>query len=87
MTVGWRQHAACKAENPELFFTSGPAGQDLDALCRRCPSLIPCTFDALRRNDSGFQAGLLVSQRKAIRRWDRQQRGLETGGRPAGVAS
>lgn len=78
----WRQLGLCAAADPEVFFTSGPPGAALEQMCRSCPALIPCTFDALKRNDSGYQAGLQVSQRRAIRRWDREQRRLETAGRP-----
>jgi WhiB family redox-sensing transcriptional regulator len=67
----WRQNGACKTLDPEAFFTSGPPGRALEDLCRACPSLIPCTFDALRRGDSGYQAGLQVGQRHAIRQWNR----------------
>lgn len=71
MTADWRQNGACKTLDPEVFFTSGPPGRALEDLCRACPSLIPCTFDALRRGDSGYQAGLQVGQRHAIRQWNR----------------
>ncbi|WP_144070233.1 WhiB family transcriptional regulator [Nonomuraea indica] len=78
----WRQLGLCATADPEVFFTSGPPGAALENLCRSCPSLIPCTFDALKRSDSGYQAGLKVVDRQAIRRWDRRQRNLETAGRP-----
>lgn len=78
----WRQRGLCASANPEVFFTSGPPGRGLLNMCRRCPSLLPCTFDALSRNDAGYQAGMTAVERQTIRRWDRRQRRVETGGRP-----
>ncbi|MFI7125938.1 WhiB family transcriptional regulator [Nonomuraea sp. NPDC050153] len=69
----WRSRAACKDVDPDLFFQdTGRPSQRLTRICRGCPVLITCTFDALRRNDLGYQAGLSKQERDRVRRWDRQ---------------
>lgn len=71
----WRQQSACKDVDPEVFFPdAGPPPKEVADICRGCSVLIPCTFDVLRRNDFGYQAGLSKSERNRIRRWDRVQR-------------
>ena len=71
----WRHQSACKDVDPELFFPdAGPASQTVARICRGCPVLIVCTFDALRRTDLGYQAGLSKMERDRVRRWDRAQR-------------
>lgn len=72
--TNWRARGACRTWDPEAFFRSGPPSERLKALCRGCPSLIPCTFDALRRNDVGYQAGMSGQDRRDIRKWDQRQR-------------
>lgn len=73
MSVDWRQRGACAKGDPDRFFiVSGPPPKALIAICRACPSLIPCTFDALRRTDGGIQAGMSMTERDRVRRWDRQ---------------
>ena len=79
----WRTGAACRDVDPDMFFQeTGKPSNRLAAICRGCPVLVRCTFDALRRNDPGYQAGMSKAERDRVRRWDRRQRGLETGGRP-----
>lgn len=74
MSLDWRQHASCKTA-PDLFFQeTGRPSQKLSSVCQGCPVLIACTFDALRRNDGGFQAGMSKAERDRIHRWDRSQR-------------
>ncbi|MGW4663229.1 WhiB family transcriptional regulator [Streptosporangium sandarakinum] len=70
----WRHRAACKDLDPELFFTHGRKQPQVREACRVCPSLIPCTFDALRSGGPGYQAGLTGVERERIRAWDRRQR-------------
>lgn len=78
MTADWRQRGACSTGDPDRFFTaSGPPPQALVNLCRACPSLLPCTFDALRRPGGGVQAGMTVPERDRVRRWDRRMRELQ----------
>ncbi|MFB4265368.1 WhiB family transcriptional regulator [Nonomuraea sp. GTA35] len=71
----WRSRSTCKDVDPDLFFPdAGPLPRSVARICQRCPVLITCTFDALRRNDLGYQAGLSKAERDRIRRWDRAQR-------------
>ncbi|MFB4280807.1 WhiB family transcriptional regulator [Nonomuraea sp. MTCD27] len=71
--TGWRSLAACKDVNPDLFFQdTGRPAQSLTRICQGCTVLVVCTFDALRRNDLGYQAGMSKMERDRVRRWDRQ---------------
>ena len=59
--MDWRHRAACRDEDPELFFpigTSGPAVLQVEqakAVCRRCSVIDDCLQWAL---DSGQDAGV-----------------------------
>jgi WhiB family transcriptional regulator, redox-sensing transcriptional regulator len=39
--VNWREYAACRDEDTELFFKPGEAGKAL-MYCRRCPVICQC---------------------------------------------
>lgn len=61
----WRDDAACREEDPELFFPVGLSGPALDqedqakAVCRRCPSRDLCLQWALETGqESGVWGGL-----------------------------
>lgn len=71
----WRQLAACKEEDPELFFpigTSGPALLQIEqakAVCFRCPAATDCLAWALDTGqDSGVWGGLSEDERRALKR-------------------
>src|SRR5690606_12488566 len=72
----WRHHAACRDEDPELFFpigTSGPALLQVEqakAVCRRCPVSAECLTWALDRPEEyGIWGGLTEGERgELIRR-------------------
>jgi WhiB family transcriptional regulator, redox-sensing transcriptional regulator len=71
----WRQEAACRDLNPELFFPEGTAGPALvqadqaKLVCRSCPVRRQCLTFALRQGlDSGIWGGTNVAERRAIRR-------------------
>lgn len=73
--MDWRHHAACRGEDPELFFpigTSGPALQQIEdakAVCERCPVIDTCLRWALEHGmDSGVWGGLSEEERRALRR-------------------
>jgi len=73
--MNWRQSAACRNEDPELFFpigTSGPAilqEQEAKAVCERCPVTEECLQWALENNqESGVWGGLDENERRTIRR-------------------
>ncbi|MGK5497294.1 WhiB family transcriptional regulator [Streptomyces sp. URMC 125] len=71
----WRQRAACKNEEPELFFpvgTTGPALLEIEeakSVCRRCPVMETCLAWALETGqDFGVWGGLSEDERRAMKR-------------------
>ncbi len=60
--MDWRHHAACREEDPELFFPIGNTGpallqiEEAKAVCRRCPVMEQCLQWAL---ESGQDSGRL----------------------------
>lgn len=76
MTVDdWRERAACRHEDPELFFPVGTTGPALDqierakAICRRCPVMEQCLATALADGeDAGIWGGLTPDERRRLRR-------------------
>ena len=71
----WRDRAACRSTDPDLFFpvgTTGPAISQIEAakdVCRACPSLDPCLEFALATNqDSGVWGATSEEERRKIRR-------------------
>jgi WhiB family redox-sensing transcriptional regulator len=78
----WRDHAACRDTNPDLFFpvgTTGPAIEQIDqakAVCNECESQSPCLEFALITNqDSGVWGGTSEEERRKLRKaWLARQR-------------
>uniref|UniRef100_UPI003F499F2A WhiB family transcriptional regulator n=1 Tax=Amycolatopsis sp. CA-096443 TaxID=3239919 RepID=UPI003F499F2A len=71
----WRHDAACRDEDPELFFpvgTSGPALRqtaEAKAVCHRCPVAEDCLEQALAgRHDAGVWGGTSEEERRRFRR-------------------
>ncbi|MFI7497944.1 WhiB family transcriptional regulator [Streptomyces sp. NPDC049687] len=78
----WRQHAACRHEDPDLFFpigTSGPAllqAEQAKAVCRRCPVREPCLEWAMETDQTlGVWGGTSEAERRAIKRRAKVRRG------------
>ena len=47
-TLDWRQSAACRGRDPELWFSALPADRDLAAgICASCPVQVRCLATAL----------------------------------------
>lgn len=74
-TADWRDEAACRTEDPALFFPVGDSGPHLvtieqaKAICRNCPSATPCLTWALTNSiDDGVWGGLTWRERAALRR-------------------
>ncbi|MFE0103430.1 WhiB family transcriptional regulator [Streptomyces sp. NPDC059009] len=70
----WLQRAACRDEDPELFFpvgTKGPALRDVRAakrICARCPVRGQCLRWALATGqDSGVWGGTSPEERMMLR--------------------
>lgn len=73
--VNWREDAACRDADPELFFpvgTAGPALRQVDRakrICGACPVRTPCLAWALDQGIlSGVWGGTTEVERRAIRR-------------------
>ena len=71
--MDWRHRAACRDEDPELFFpigTSGPALLQVEqakAVCRRCPVSEECLRWALETGqDAGVWGGMSEEERRAF---------------------
>lgn len=72
-TREWRTRAACRTEDPELFFpagTEGPSAVQIDqakAVCRRCPVAEACLAYAFNQHVSdGIFGGLTAGERRTI---------------------
>jgi WhiB family redox-sensing transcriptional regulator len=78
----WRHRAACREQEPELFFPVGNSGPALvqiaeaKAVCRGCPVSSECLSWALESGqDAGVWGGLDEDERRALkRRRTRKQR-------------
>jgi WhiB family redox-sensing transcriptional regulator len=71
----WREHAACRDTDPDLFFpvgTTGPAIEQIEnakAVCRECEVQARCLEYALVTNqDSGIWGGTSEEERRVLRR-------------------
>ena len=76
----WHEYAACRGEDPELFFpvgTTGPAEaqvQSAKAICALCPVREECLQWALdTAQDAGVWGGLSEEERRALRRGQRRR--------------
>lgn len=75
VNTNWRDSAACRKEDPELFFPIGNTGpallqiKEAKAVCeRRCPVMETCLQWALKREDAGVWGGLSEDERRAMKR-------------------
>jgi len=71
--MDWRHRAACRDEDPELFFpigTTGPALRQVDeakAVCRRCTVVEDCRSWSLETGqEAGVWGGLSEDERRAV---------------------
>ncbi|GAA5082362.1 WhiB family transcriptional regulator [Streptomyces sp. SID10815] len=71
----WRDHAACRQEDPDLFFpigTTGPAllqTEQAKAVCGRCPVREQCLDWALETDQAiGVWGGTSENERRALKR-------------------
>ncbi|MET9427395.1 MULTISPECIES: WhiB family transcriptional regulator [unclassified Streptomyces] len=76
----WRTAAACRHEDPDLFFpigTSGPAmlqTQAAKSVCHGCPVREPCLQWAMDNGqESGVWGGLSEDERRALKRRSRNR--------------
>jgi WhiB family transcriptional regulator, redox-sensing transcriptional regulator len=73
-STGWRRRAACREEDPELFYPSGTTGSALarlakaKAICARCPVTAQCLAWALNTGEQfGVWGGKSEDERKKMR--------------------
>lgn len=78
----WRDHAACRHEDPDLFFpigTTGPSqvqAQQAKAVCEGCPVREQCLDWALDTGQSiGIWGGTTEAERRRLRRRAGSRRG------------
>jgi WhiB family redox-sensing transcriptional regulator len=81
--MDWRNDAACKDENPDVFFPIGTTGiavdqvEDAKRICARCPVQEPCLEFALASNqDAGVWGGLTEDERRTLKRARQRRRRL-----------
>lgn len=74
-SLDWRMQAACRSEDPELFFpvsTSGPALRQIEtakAVCHRCPVCARCLDWAMESGiNDGIWGGLTEAERRTLAR-------------------
>jgi WhiB family redox-sensing transcriptional regulator len=78
----WREQAACRDTDPDLFFpvgSTGPAIEQIDSakqVCSTCESMSACLEFALATNqESGIWGGTSEEERRRLRRsWLSDQR-------------
>ncbi|MFF7553616.1 WhiB family transcriptional regulator [Streptomyces olivaceus] len=71
----WRDHAACRTEDPDLFFPLGTDGtwalqiEQAKDVCRRCPVAEAClTYASAHHVSDGIFGGLTSWERRSIER-------------------
>lgn len=75
---GWRDRAACRHTDADLFFPAGSSGAAVghikaaQAVCRRCPVQEACLHFALETNqEAGVWGGKDEDERRRLRRTGR----------------
>jgi len=78
---GWREQAACRCTDADLFFPAGSTGtaveqiQAAKAVCRSCPVQDACLQFALESNqEAGIWGGKDEDERRKLRRTWRASR-------------
>jgi WhiB family redox-sensing transcriptional regulator len=73
--MDWRHRAACRDEDPELFFPIGNTGpallqiEEAKTVCRRCAVVDTCLQWALETGqDAGVWGGMSEDERRALKR-------------------
>lgn len=75
----WADRAACRDEDPELFFPQRYDSRQADtakAVCARCLVSAECLTDALapdNRHTEGIRAGLTPDEVRTLRRLNKDQ--------------
>lgn len=71
----WKNDAACRDEDPALFFPDGESGpanrrqiQRAKSFCHRCPVADDCLDEAIERREYGIWGGFTDEERRILRR-------------------
>lgn len=70
----WRDHAACRDVDPDLFFPIGTLGESLlqideaKRICRACTVCGPCLRWAVDSGSAGVWGGTTEDERRILRR-------------------
>ena len=81
--MDWRHQAACRDEDPELFFPIGNTGpalvqiEDAKAVCRSCDVVEDCLRWALESGQDVW-GGLSEDERRALKRRNARMRARTT---------
>ncbi|MFC5832924.1 WhiB family transcriptional regulator [Nonomuraea insulae] len=83
--MDWRDRAACRDVDPELFFPIGNTGpalmqiEEAKQVCRSCPAVERCLKWALESGqDAGVWGGLSEDERRALKRRSARARARAT---------
>lgn len=74
MSDEWRDHAACKGKDPDIFYPKREKPQstvygEARKICDGCPVRVVCLEDALENfEELGFRGGLSPMERRVARR-------------------
>jgi WhiB family transcriptional regulator, redox-sensing transcriptional regulator len=72
--MNWRDKAACRGMETDLFFPVGTTGCAVDqtgkakAVCAACPVRTHCLTYAIETGQEGIWGGLAEDERRALRR-------------------
>ena len=67
--MNWREQAACRGEEPGLFFQEdAPTRRRLRALCASCPVSKDCREYAVASGCEGWWGGTTEAQRERLRK-------------------
>jgi WhiB family redox-sensing transcriptional regulator len=74
MNATWRQHAACRGLDPEVFYpTSEEDAEEAKAVCGQCPVRQLCLEQSLaNRERDGVWGGMTERERRRIVRQRRK---------------
>jgi len=74
MNVSWRQHAACRGADPDIFYpSSDEEAEEAKAICATCPVRQACLEHALaNRERDGVWGGATERERRRLIRQRRK---------------
>ena len=74
MNLSWRQHAACRGADPDIFYpSSDEEAEEAKAICATCPVRQACLEHALaNRERDGVWGGATERERRRLIRQRRK---------------